>query len=185
MGYVTATKSDGAFTFGTTALNAANTTVAYTSTAAGGTAMVYDARSVTDGATASSAPLAVNKLVTADTPVASGGSFVDVATAAWTPQGGEFRVMGCCTVTMGASAGKVTVRIITDALFPRVLWQGNLAANEVATIVLPTRLGVWTAGVGFAPQTVKMQVANESANTITAEADAAPTPSFMQIIERW
>lgn len=30
MGYVTATKSDGAFTFGTTALNAANTTVAYT-----------------------------------------------------------------------------------------------------------------------------------------------------------
>lgn len=31
MGYVTATKSDGAFTFGTTALNAANTTVAYTS----------------------------------------------------------------------------------------------------------------------------------------------------------
>lgn len=32
MGYVTATKSDGAFTFGTTALDAANTTVAYTST---------------------------------------------------------------------------------------------------------------------------------------------------------
>ena len=31
MGHVTATKSDGAFTFGTTALNAANTTVAYTS----------------------------------------------------------------------------------------------------------------------------------------------------------
>lgn len=30
MGYVTATKSDGVFTFGTTALNAANTTVAYT-----------------------------------------------------------------------------------------------------------------------------------------------------------
>ena len=30
MGTVTATKSDGAFTFGTTALNAANTTVAYT-----------------------------------------------------------------------------------------------------------------------------------------------------------
>ena len=30
MGYVTATKSDGAFTFGTTALNAANSTVAYT-----------------------------------------------------------------------------------------------------------------------------------------------------------
>ena len=30
MGYVTATKSDGAFTFGTTALNAANTTVVYT-----------------------------------------------------------------------------------------------------------------------------------------------------------
>lgn len=30
MGYVTASKSDGAFTFGTTALNAANTTVAYT-----------------------------------------------------------------------------------------------------------------------------------------------------------
>jgi len=30
IGYVTATKSDGAFTFGTTALNAANTTVAYT-----------------------------------------------------------------------------------------------------------------------------------------------------------
>lgn len=30
MGYVTATKSDGAFTFGTTDLNAANTTVAYT-----------------------------------------------------------------------------------------------------------------------------------------------------------
>jgi hypothetical protein len=30
MGYVTAIKSDGAFTFGTTALNAANTTVAYT-----------------------------------------------------------------------------------------------------------------------------------------------------------
>lgn len=29
MGWVTATKSDGAFTFGTTALNAANTTVAY------------------------------------------------------------------------------------------------------------------------------------------------------------
>lgn len=36
MGYVTATKSDGAFTFGTTALNAANTTVAYTD---GGTAI--------------------------------------------------------------------------------------------------------------------------------------------------
>ncbi len=33
MGTVTAMKSDGAFTFGTTALNAANTTVAYTSTA--------------------------------------------------------------------------------------------------------------------------------------------------------
>jgi len=32
LGYVTATKSDGAFTFGATALNAANTTVAYTST---------------------------------------------------------------------------------------------------------------------------------------------------------
>lgn len=30
MGYVTAMKSDGAFTFGTTDLNAANTTVAYT-----------------------------------------------------------------------------------------------------------------------------------------------------------
>lgn len=30
MGYVTASKSDGAFTFGTTALNAASTTVAYT-----------------------------------------------------------------------------------------------------------------------------------------------------------
>lgn len=30
IGYVTASKSDGAFTFGTTALNAANTTVAYT-----------------------------------------------------------------------------------------------------------------------------------------------------------
>ncbi len=30
MGYVTATKSDGAFTFGTTELDAANTTVAYT-----------------------------------------------------------------------------------------------------------------------------------------------------------
>ena len=30
MGYVTATKSDGAFTFGTTALNVANSTVAYT-----------------------------------------------------------------------------------------------------------------------------------------------------------
>lgn len=36
MGYVTATKSDGAFTFGTTALDAANTTVAYTD---GGTAI--------------------------------------------------------------------------------------------------------------------------------------------------
>ena len=34
MGYVTASKSDGAFTFGTTNLNAANTTVAYTSTVA-------------------------------------------------------------------------------------------------------------------------------------------------------
>jgi hypothetical protein len=33
IGYVTATKSDGAFTFGTTALNAANTTVAYTDSA--------------------------------------------------------------------------------------------------------------------------------------------------------
>jgi len=32
VGYVTATKSDGAFTFGSTALNAANTTVAYTNT---------------------------------------------------------------------------------------------------------------------------------------------------------
>ena len=32
LGHVTATKSDGAFTFGTTALNAANSTVAYTST---------------------------------------------------------------------------------------------------------------------------------------------------------
>jgi hypothetical protein len=31
LGYVTATKSDGAFTFGTTALNAVNSTVAYTS----------------------------------------------------------------------------------------------------------------------------------------------------------
>ena len=35
MGYVTATKSDGAFTFGTTDLNAANTTVAYTDATAG------------------------------------------------------------------------------------------------------------------------------------------------------
>jgi hypothetical protein len=34
MGYVTAMKSDGAFTFATTDLDAANTTVAYTSTAA-------------------------------------------------------------------------------------------------------------------------------------------------------
>jgi hypothetical protein len=34
MGYVTASKSDGNFTFGTTDLDAANTTVAYTSTAA-------------------------------------------------------------------------------------------------------------------------------------------------------
>lgn len=33
IGYVTATKSDGAFTFGTTALNAANSTVVYTSVA--------------------------------------------------------------------------------------------------------------------------------------------------------
>jgi len=33
IGYVTASKSDGAFTFGTTALNAANTTVAYTDSA--------------------------------------------------------------------------------------------------------------------------------------------------------
>jgi hypothetical protein len=33
MGYVTAMKSDGAFTFGTTNLDAANTTVAYTSSA--------------------------------------------------------------------------------------------------------------------------------------------------------
>lgn len=33
MGYVTASKSDGAFTFGTTLLDAANTTVAYTSSA--------------------------------------------------------------------------------------------------------------------------------------------------------
>lgn len=32
LGYITATKSDGAFTFGTTALNAANSTVAYYST---------------------------------------------------------------------------------------------------------------------------------------------------------
>jgi hypothetical protein len=35
MGYVTATKSDGAFTFGTTALNAANSTVAYTTASTG------------------------------------------------------------------------------------------------------------------------------------------------------
>jgi hypothetical protein len=34
MGYVTATKSDGDFTFGTTELSAANTTVAYTSSTA-------------------------------------------------------------------------------------------------------------------------------------------------------
>jgi hypothetical protein len=33
LGYVTATKTDGAFTFGTTALNAVNSTVAYTSSA--------------------------------------------------------------------------------------------------------------------------------------------------------
>lgn len=33
MGWVTATKSDGTFTFGTTALNAANSTVAYTNAA--------------------------------------------------------------------------------------------------------------------------------------------------------
>ena len=39
LGYVTATKSDGDFTFGTTALNAANTTVAYTDSAP--TATVY------------------------------------------------------------------------------------------------------------------------------------------------
>jgi len=39
LGYVTATKSDGAFTFGTTALNAANSTVAYTDSAP--TATVY------------------------------------------------------------------------------------------------------------------------------------------------
>ena len=39
LGYVAATKSDGAFTFGTTALNAANTTVAYTTTTP--TATVY------------------------------------------------------------------------------------------------------------------------------------------------
>jgi hypothetical protein len=32
LGYITATKSDGSFTFGTTALNAANSTVAYHST---------------------------------------------------------------------------------------------------------------------------------------------------------
>lgn len=35
MGYVTATKSDGNFTFGTTALNAANSTVVYTTSQTG------------------------------------------------------------------------------------------------------------------------------------------------------
>jgi len=39
LGYVTATKSDGAFTFGTTALNVANSTVAYTNSTP--TATVY------------------------------------------------------------------------------------------------------------------------------------------------
>jgi len=45
IGTVTATKSDGAFTFGTTALNAANTTVAYASAFALGATPLNDSRS--------------------------------------------------------------------------------------------------------------------------------------------
>jgi hypothetical protein len=41
MGYVTASKSDGVFTFGTTALDATNTTVAYTNGTLGGSASYY------------------------------------------------------------------------------------------------------------------------------------------------
>ena len=52
MGYVTATKSDGAFTFGTTSLVAANTTVAYTDSTP--TVSVYFVDKPTAVATASS-----------------------------------------------------------------------------------------------------------------------------------
>jgi hypothetical protein len=49
MGTVTATKSDGAFTFGTTALNAANSTVAYTDAATGWTTIDSNALSLNKG----------------------------------------------------------------------------------------------------------------------------------------
>jgi hypothetical protein len=47
MGWVTATKSDGAFTFGSTALSAANSTVAYTSTGSVFNALAQSALSLT------------------------------------------------------------------------------------------------------------------------------------------
>jgi hypothetical protein len=50
MGYVTATKSDGAFTFGTTQLDAANSTVAYTDT---GSALASVGAAVSSSAPAS------------------------------------------------------------------------------------------------------------------------------------
>jgi len=69
VGYVTATKSDGSFTFGTTALNAANTTVVYTNSA-------------TDVAVATSAPATLTATAPATLTAAKPASGPATLTAA-------------------------------------------------------------------------------------------------------
>lgn len=77
-GYVTASKSDGAFTFGTTELAAANTTVAYTSGTGTMVAALGSAVSSSSPATLSAAkPAAGPATLTASVPAAHGTAAVD------------------------------------------------------------------------------------------------------------
>lgn len=69
MGYVTASKSDGAFTFGTTNLDAANTTVAYTSSAGILAALGAAVSSSTPATLASSKPASAPATLTATKPL--------------------------------------------------------------------------------------------------------------------
>uniref|UniRef100_A0A6M3IZY7 Uncharacterized protein n=1 Tax=viral metagenome TaxID=1070528 RepID=A0A6M3IZY7_9ZZZZ len=64
MGYVTASKSDGAFTFGTTALNAANTTVVYTDSAPTATVYFVETPSVVTSAQAILVPSSYDNALT-------------------------------------------------------------------------------------------------------------------------
>lgn len=69
IGYVTASKSDGAFTFGTTELNAANTTVAYTSSAGVLAALGAAVSASTPASLASAKPASAPATLTAEKPL--------------------------------------------------------------------------------------------------------------------